>query len=147
MSSLAQKGAGVAKNAVFTLFLKRAAKLVGRPGRIALLLTEAVSKLKDEDDPRSGIHQVIDLGQTLVRFVRAWASGHYRGVSPMTVVGATAVLLYVVSPLDIVPDFIPLVGFGDDLALIAWFVKRSRNELTKFERWEAAGGQPDALVS
>lgn len=146
MSTMSQRGAGIAKNVIFTMFLKRAAKLVGRPGRIALLLTEAMRKLKDKDNPRSGIHQVIDLGMTLVRFVRAWASGHYRGVSPMTVVSATAVLLYVVSPIDIVPDFIPLVGFGDDLALIAWFVKRWRDELAAFQKWEAAGSQPDALV-
>ena len=120
--------------------------MMGRPGRLALILKEAMDKLKDEDNPKSGIHQVIEMGMTLIRFVKAWATGHYRGVSPMTVVSATAVLLYVISPIDIVPDFIPMLGFGDDLALIAWFVKRFRDELAKFERWEAAGEQPDALV-
>ncbi len=146
MATLTEKGARIAKNSIFTYFLKRAAKVVGKPARVALVLKEAVDTLKDHDNPKSGIHQVVELGMTLIRLVGAWISGHYRGVSPMTIVSAVAVLLYVVSPIDLIPDFIPIIGFGDDLALIAWFVGRFRDEIAKFQAWEKAGEQPDALV-
>lgn len=146
MATLSEKGARIAKNSLFTFFLKRAAKTIGKPARVALVVKEAVDKLKDHDNPKPGVHQAIDLGLTLVRFVSAWAQGHYRGVSPMTVVSAVAVLLYVVSPIDLVPDFIPVLGFGDDLALIAWFINRFRDEMMKFQAWEKAGGRPDALM-
>jgi uncharacterized membrane protein YkvA (DUF1232 family) len=33
-------------------------------------------------------------------------------------VGAALIVLYVVSPIDIVPDFIPFVGVLDDLVLV-----------------------------
>ena len=32
--------------------------------------------------------------------------------------GTGLILLYVVSPIDIIPDFIPVVGFMDDLVLV-----------------------------
>lgn len=146
MSVLTEKGARIAKNSLFTYFLKRAAKLIGKPARVALVLKEAVDTLKNHDNPKSGVHQVVELGLTLIRLVRAWAAGHYRGVSPMTIVSAVAVLLYVVSPIDVIPDFIPIIGFGDDLALIAWFIKKFRDEIAGFQAWERAGGRPDALV-
>lgn len=146
MTPLTEKGARIAKNSLFTYFLKKAATVVGKPARVALVLKEAVDTLKDHDNPKPGVQQVIGLGLTLVRLVTAWAQGHYRGVSPMTIVSGLAVLLYVVSPIDLIPDFIPVIGFGDDLALIAWFVGRFRDEMAKFQAWEKAGRTPDALV-
>lgn len=146
MASISEQGARIAKNSLFTYFLKKAARVVGKPARVALVLKEAVDTLKDHDNPKPGVHQVIELGMTLIRLITAWAQGHYRGVSPMTIVSGVAVMLYVASPIDLIPDFIPILGFGDDLALIAWFVGRFRDELAKFQAWEKAGNQPDALV-
>lgn len=42
--------------------------------------------------------------------------------------GAAAIVLYVVSPLDLVPDFLPFVGVVDDLVVvplaIRWLLRR-----------------------
>ena len=49
--------------------------------------------------------------------------------------GAALVALYVVSPIDVVPDFIPFVGAMDDLVLvplaIRWLLKRLPPELAQ----------------
>lgn len=47
-------------------------------------------------------------------------------------------LLYVVSPLDVLPDWIPLVGVMDDLALLAFAIPMLINEAEKFVAWEAS---------
>lgn len=43
-------------------------------------------------------------------------------------VGTALVVLYVLSPIDLIPDFIPVVGFLDDIVLvplaIRWMLKR-----------------------
>src|SRR5690606_6959912 len=43
------------------------------------------------------------------------------------------------TPIDFVPDFIPVVGLLDDISLLAWFMTSIKEEIDKFADWEAAG--------
>jgi uncharacterized membrane protein YkvA (DUF1232 family) len=47
--------------------------------------------------------------------------------------GTAAIVLYVVSPIDVVPDFIPLLGVMDDIVIvpfaIRWLLKRLPPEI------------------
>jgi uncharacterized membrane protein YkvA (DUF1232 family) len=36
-------------------------------------------------------------------------------------------VIYVISPIDIIPDFIPILGWGDDLTAIFLTVQKFRN--------------------
>jgi uncharacterized membrane protein YkvA (DUF1232 family) len=42
--------------------------------------------------------------------------------------GTALIVLYVLSPIDVIPDFVPMIGFVDDLVLvplaIRWLLKR-----------------------
>jgi uncharacterized membrane protein YkvA (DUF1232 family) len=42
----------------------------------------------------------------------------------------------VLSPIDLVPDFIPVLGFLDDLSLVSWFIGKFHDEITRFRDWE-----------
>lgn len=150
MSSLAQKGLQLSKNALFTVFLKRAGRLLGRPFKVVTVLNEVADKLADRKSKDSKFQQLLDVMLTVVRLVRSYASGEYRQISTKTIISGLAVLLYVLSPIDIVPDFIPVVGFLDDLSLISWFVGSFHTEIIRFRDWERAASvainqpRPDA---
>ena len=45
----------------------------------------------------------------------------------LEIIGA---LGYVIVPLDLIPDFIPVAGFSDDLAAIAFAVHSARSHIT-----------------
>ncbi|MCX7934393.1 MAG: DUF1232 domain-containing protein [Planctomycetota bacterium] len=45
------------------------------------------------------------------------------------IVGA---LLYFISPFDIVPDFLPGVGYFDDIGVIALVANQVKNAIAKF---------------
>jgi uncharacterized membrane protein YkvA (DUF1232 family) len=49
--------------------------------------------------------------------------------------GAALIALYVISPIDIIPDFIPVIGFLDDMVLvplaIRWLLKRLPPEIAQ----------------
>ena len=49
-------------------------------------------------------------------------------------IGAAMIVLYLISPIDLIPDFIPFVGVVDDLVLvplaIRWLLKRLPPELS-----------------
>lgn len=136
MSSLAQRGLEISKNALFSKFLGRGSKLLAKPLKIAVVLNEVADKLRDKHSKENKFTQLFHTAHTLVRLVRSYASGEYRQIHTTTIASGIGVLLYVLSPIDLVPDFIPVVGFLDDLSLISWFVGKFNSEIVRFREWE-----------
>jgi len=136
MTDLTQRGLQISKNAIFNVFINRATKLLGRPFKIVTILNETADKLADKKSKDNKFKQLIDVALTLVRLVRSYATGDYRDIQSGTIISGLAVLLYVLSPIDLIPDFIPVVGFLDDLSLISWFVGKFQSELVRFREWE-----------
>ena len=72
----------------------------------------------------------------LVRLLQAWRNGTYRGLSVRTLASMAAGLLYVLSPVDLVPDFIPGIGLIDDVAVLALLLHALAQDLAAFRAWE-----------
>jgi uncharacterized membrane protein YkvA (DUF1232 family) len=49
-----------------------------------------------------------------------------------TVAAATAAIMYFVSPLDIIPDFIPVIGFLDDAVVLSICFKLIQHDLRQY---------------
>lgn len=43
--------------------------------------------------------------------------------------------MYFLSPVDAIPDFIPVFGMLDDIAVLAWLMKVLDDELNAFREW------------
>lgn len=136
MASLVQKGLAISKNALFGAFLKRGSKLLGKPFALAVTLGQVAIKLDNHTSNKNAVQQLIDFGHTLSRMIRAYANGAYRQIETSTIVAGLAVLLYVLSPIDLVLDAIPVLGFMDDLALVSWFSSKFQVEVARFQIWE-----------
>lgn len=48
------------------------------------------------------------------------------------------VFVYLISPIDIIPDWIPVIGMLDDLALLAFAIPLLVTEAENFIAWEAS---------
>ncbi|MDH5738975.1 MAG: YkvA family protein [Nitrospira sp.] len=72
----------------------------------------------------------------LARLLKAWKRGSYRGLSVRTLVSLVGALLYVVSPIDLIPDFIPGIGLIDDAAVLALLLHSIAQDLAAFRMWE-----------
>ncbi|GHA59282.1 YkvA family protein [Pontibacter akesuensis] len=132
-----KKGFTISQNPIFKKFTGKAGGLLGKPFKLGLLLTTAYNKLVNVESKESGFDQLKNFMQTFIRLVRAYINGHYRDVSKKSLGLGVAVLLYLVSPLDLIPDFIPALGLLDDISLMAWFIDAFMKEITKFREWEA----------
>jgi len=144
MPTLAQRGLQISKNALFSLFINRATKLLGKPFKVITVLNETADKLADENSKDNKFKQLFDVALTLVRMVRSYITGEYREIQGSTIISGLAVLLYVLSPVDLIPDFIPVLGFLDDLSLISWFVGKFQVEITHYREWEKQLGHQAA---
>jgi uncharacterized membrane protein YkvA (DUF1232 family) len=88
------------------------------------------------DRNRGAFSEGIDALMAFIRLVLAWVRGEYRDISTKTVVMIVAAIIYFVTPFDAVPDFIPWLGFTDDLTFVLFVLARVREELDKFVGWE-----------
>jgi uncharacterized membrane protein YkvA (DUF1232 family) len=48
----------------------------------------------------------------------------------------TFALLYLISPIDISPDIIPLIGFVDDVAILVFAASLIKDDLEKYRAWK-----------
>jgi uncharacterized membrane protein YkvA (DUF1232 family) len=74
---------------------------------------------------------------TLVNLVRDWSSGTYPHVSKKTILLIIASLLYFLSPLDAIPDFLGAIGFTDDATVILFVLNTLRNEINRYREWKS----------
>jgi uncharacterized membrane protein YkvA (DUF1232 family) len=129
-------GDNVAGSAIFKKFLSTAEGYIKQPTRMKQLLTDAYKKASEKNDVGTLAHEAWETLQTMFRLIKASMSGEYTGVPGTTVAAAVAVLIYFLSPIDLIPDFIPVLGLLDDVALVAWFSTTLKTEMDKFQEWE-----------
>ncbi len=68
--------------------------------------------------------------------VRDYANGTYRNVSWRAIAALAAAILYVVSPIDLVPDFLGPLGFTDVVLVLALTWGLVKRELRTYCAWK-----------
>ncbi|WP_062570821.1 MULTISPECIES: YkvA family protein [Peptoniphilus] len=68
--------------------------------------------------------------------VMDYSKGNYREVKKRDIFLILAGFLYLLNPADIIPDFILLFGFFDDLSVLTYIVKKFDKELEKYDVWK-----------
>ena len=72
----------------------------------------------------------------LIEMIKDYYNGEYREV-PMYVIAAIGgTLLYILSPIDLIPDFLPVIGYLDDAAVFAFCLKMIGKELEMYKKWK-----------
>jgi len=120
-------------------------KAMGKAGRTAtkavslFALVEAVFSKTNQEAEKQGKGKwavVADKFALLGRLVKAYAAGDYRAIPWQSLLSIVGVLIYFVSPLDFIPDFLPLIGLADDVALTLWLFNSLSKDLDAFAVWE-----------
>lgn len=91
----------------------------------------------DIEDKLPKLRQWMEQGRLMLSLVKDYVTGAYREV-PYWAISATALaLLYVLNPVDILPDLIPGIGYLDDATVVAFCLKLMERELDKYKEWRA----------
>ncbi len=63
---------------------------------------------------------------------------------PFRTLAAVAVtLLYLANPFDLIPDFIPGIGFIDDVFMVSLCLKFMGSDLEEYRQWKSLGEQEE----
>lgn len=68
--------------------------------------------------------------------IRDYWNGRYRTVPWKTIAAVAGALLYVMNPLDLIPDLIFGFGFLDDAGVVALCLKWVESDLHKYAAWK-----------
>jgi uncharacterized membrane protein YkvA (DUF1232 family) len=81
--------------------------------------------------------------------VRDYWGRKYRQIPYGTVAAAAFTLIYVLNPLDLVPDVLPIIGQVDDAAVVAACLMLVQQDLRTYRQWKLAqpGNAPGLLDS
>jgi uncharacterized membrane protein YkvA (DUF1232 family) len=71
----------------------------------------------------------------LLAMVKDYASGTYRDMPRSTVLAISFALLYILNPFDLMPDFIPGIGYLDDMSMVALVIGSVRRDVENYARW------------
>lgn len=127
----------VLESRVFAMAMKVAEKLAYSKSKIFRLLQHAFEKLKEESNRNRLQQDFMEKTQILMRMMRAYSNGAYKKIPVTTIMRIAGGLIYFVWILDVIPDFIPLLGLADDLAVIVWVYNGINEEIEDFEQWES----------
>ena len=78
----------------------------------------------------------IQRAKALPRLWKAWRSGSYPELPRSQVVLWAVALVYLVSPIDVLPEFLPVIGVADDAGVVVWLLSSLSLASGSYLRWE-----------
>lgn len=111
-------------------WITKATQCIKSPSAMSKLALSAGIYIK-----KHGLHSVKDHLTLIGDYIKDVASGKYKDYNTAHLILIVAGVLYVVSPLDIIPDFLIVAGLIDDAAIIVWIFNEMNKELTKYKEY------------
>lgn len=115
----------------FVVSLNEANILINVPDKLDELLIKAeelIDKLPENVSSLKYIPEFLSL-------INNYISGRYKDVSVKSVVAVIAVIIYFVAPYDVIPDFIPKIGYLDETYVVDKCLDIINDDLDKFLTW------------
>lgn len=84
-----------------------------------------------------------ELGKIMIGMLQDYRKGIYSNVPWFTIAAIAFSLLYVLNPFDIIPDFIPGLGYIDDLAVLSFGLRFIESDLHNYLDWKLEEGASD----
>ena len=101
--------------------------------RLNNLIKESTKKLKNN----KAFSDLIDDVKVSLDIIKLYIKGEYTSFSKGNLILIIIGFLYLVNPIDIIPDFIVGVGFLDDAAVFAYLLKMIQHEIEEFKQWRS----------
>lgn len=94
-----------------------------------------LEQLKKANNLKGNLGEIGNKFALLVRMMRANLKGEFEisTADKLKIVGA---IVYVITTIDAVPDVIPVLGFGDDIGVVAYVIGKLGKLIKKYEEFE-----------
>ena len=129
-------GDEITESAAFRRATADAESYAGDPKRLRKLFEDAAGKVNVI--PRGPFTDTWPYLMAMIRVIRDYQRGDYRDISTPKLLIIIAAIIYFVSPFDVIPDWIPVLGHIDDAFVVSLALKSVRADLDTFMAWETS---------
>lgn len=112
---------------------KVAKAYIDNPEKLRKLIEEGTKKAGAIKGPLDEFAATL---KVLFMLVRDWMNGSYRAVPAGSIVVIIAALIYFLSPVDLIPDILPVIGLSDDVVVVALAYKQVKSDIEKYKVWK-----------
>jgi uncharacterized membrane protein YkvA (DUF1232 family) len=77
----------------------------------------------------------------MVSLIRSFVKKEYTDIPINSILAITGALIYFVSPVDLIPDWIPILGYSDDVLVINECLKWVESDVEKYVKWRNDNGK------
>ena len=119
---------------------------------------ENAKKIKDEDvekvihesdtiqskiETNSRFDQYIDEAKTMLSLIKDFWKKDYTKIPWYAMTAIVFSLLYVLNPMDLSPDYIPIVGYIDDVTVFSFALTLVSKDLKAYKEWKSSSEEVD----
>lgn len=116
---------------------KEAEKLLENEDKLERFLQRLEKKLKII--PIAG--DKLAIVPVMASLLKNYAEKEYTDIPIGTIIAIISALMYFVSPIDFVPDSIPVLGYFDDAAVVAACWKLVQSDVDEYVEWRKENGK------
>ena len=84
------------------------------------------------------LEEVWNYLQLFFSISRDYINGNYSVAPKGSIIAIIGALIYFLSPIDLIPDFIPVIGYIDDIFVLGLVFNKVRSDLEEYEKWKNA---------
>ena len=117
------------------MFNKKTDKNKALDSNLEYLLSKE-SKLKEKLEDSGYLEPFSDDLMLFMSLVKDYYKGDYRKIPFKTISAGVIGALYVLNPIDLIPDSIPFIGHIDDALVLKFCLKQAKKDLQKYKEWK-----------
>ena len=94
-------------------------------------------KIREKVESSSVLSKEFAKVRLLLMLLKDYWEGNYTELPYRTIIAIVVALLYILNPIDLIPDIIPILGQMDDLAMLMFVWKMISEDVKDYALWKA----------
>lgn len=84
----------------------------------------------------SHLSKFLDKIQIMINMIGDYINGEYKDIPWKSLASIAGALIYLILPIDILPDIFPFIGLLDDAFIIGLCIKSFSDDLNNYTKWK-----------
>ena len=121
------------KNTFYIKAIARAKALFSNKEKVMETLDSAFQKSMNLENEKGEVSVLTEKVKLFILMIKSYVQGEYREVPFKSILLILAGLIYFINPFDLIADFIPGLGYVDDITIILWVLKSVEDDVLRFK--------------